>query len=152
MNSKTWYECRVNYTKIDEKSGKDKTVTEPYLFDTVSFTDAETKASKEFTSLITGEFDINAIKRTKIEEIHGYDGDGLWFKNIVYFIDVDEQSGKEKKTRSEILINADSINQSEERLKEVLKGVIVPFEQYSISQTKIIDVFPYQESKDNEQS
>ena len=41
-----WFECKVRYAKIDEKSGKEKTVTESYLVDAVSFTEAEDRIFK----------------------------------------------------------------------------------------------------------
>ncbi len=38
-----WFECKVKYTKTDDKTGKDKNVTEPYLIDAMSFTEAESR-------------------------------------------------------------------------------------------------------------
>ncbi|MEN9444354.1 MAG: hypothetical protein RIS47_1244, partial [Bacteroidota bacterium] len=35
-----WFECKVRYDRIDQKSGKSVTVTEPYLVDAITFTEA----------------------------------------------------------------------------------------------------------------
>lgn len=37
-----WFECSINYEKMQE-DGTQKKVTEPYLVDALSFTEAETR-------------------------------------------------------------------------------------------------------------
>ena len=41
-----WFECKVNYDKMLE-NGLQKKVTEPYLVDELSFTEAEDRLIKE---------------------------------------------------------------------------------------------------------
>lgn len=149
----TWFECKVKYDKIDERSGKEKTVTEPYLVDAVSFTEAEERIHRQVEEFISGEFAVSNINRTKIEEIHAYEADGWWYKCKVAFVDADEKSGKEKKTLSEILVNADNMIQACERLTECLKTVIVPYTVKMIQETALVDIFPYfddEEDKNDE--
>ena len=38
----TWFECKVKYVKIDD-DGRERKVSEVYLVDAVTFTDAETR-------------------------------------------------------------------------------------------------------------
>lgn len=146
-----WFECKVKYEKIDELSGKEKTVTEPYLVDAVSFTEAEERIHKQAEQFVSGEFAVTNINRTKIEEIHPYEADGYWYKCKVVFLDIDETSGKEKKTGAEMLLNAENMPQACERMTEQLETVIVPYRIASITETKIEDIFPYFEGEKEEE-
>ena len=42
----TWFECKVKYDKMME-NGMQKKVTEPYMVDALSFTEAEARIIKE---------------------------------------------------------------------------------------------------------
>lgn len=50
-----WFECKIRYEKIAE-NGMNKKVTEPYLVDALSFTEAESRIIEEITPFISGEF------------------------------------------------------------------------------------------------
>ncbi|MGL4332122.1 MAG: DUF4494 domain-containing protein, partial [Bacteroidales bacterium] len=63
-----WFECKIRYEKTME-NGMLKKVTEPYLVDALSFTEAEARIIKEITPFISGEFTVSDIKRAKISEI-----------------------------------------------------------------------------------
>ena len=60
-----WFECKVSYEKILE-NGMQKKVTEPYLVDALSFTEAEARITEEIRPYITGEFTIANIKRAHL--------------------------------------------------------------------------------------
>ena len=51
----TWFECKIRYEKVME-NGMNKKVTEPYLVDALSFTEAEARIIEEITPYISGEF------------------------------------------------------------------------------------------------
>lgn len=57
-----WFECKVSYMKMME-NGMQKKVTEPYLVDALSFTEAEARIIEEIRPFITGEFTVTDIKR-----------------------------------------------------------------------------------------
>ena len=50
----TWFECKIRYEKVME-NGMNKKVTEPYLVDALSFTEAEARIIEEITPFISGE-------------------------------------------------------------------------------------------------
>ena len=50
----TWFECKIRYEKTME-NGMNKKVTEPYLVDALSFTEAEARIIEEMTPFISGE-------------------------------------------------------------------------------------------------
>ena len=58
----TWFEGKIRYEKVAE-NGMNKKVTEPYLVDALSFTEAEARLIEEVTPFITGEFTVTDIKR-----------------------------------------------------------------------------------------
>ena len=45
----TWFECKIRYEKTME-NGMNKKVTEPYLVDALSFTEAEARIIDESTN------------------------------------------------------------------------------------------------------
>jgi len=61
---KQWFLCKVKYQKEDE-NGRLKSVTEPYLVDAVSFTEAETRMYEEMGERVRGEFMITGISKSK---------------------------------------------------------------------------------------
>jgi hypothetical protein len=63
-----WFECKVTYDRTGE-DGIIKKVTEPYLVDALSFTEAESRICKECQAYATGEFTVSAVKRCKITEM-----------------------------------------------------------------------------------
>ena len=102
-----WFECKIRYEKLTE-NGITKKVTEPYLVDALSFTEAESRIIEEITPFISGEFTVADIKRANYSEIFPSDAeaDDKWFKCKLYFITLDEKSGVEKKSATNILVQA----------------------------------------------
>lgn len=68
MAMHTWFECKIRYEKTME-NGMQKKVTEPYLVDALSFTEAEARIIEEMTPFITGEFTVSDIKRANYSEL-----------------------------------------------------------------------------------
>ena len=110
-----WFECKVSYEKIME-DGKQKKVTEPYLVDALSFTEAEARIIEELTPFISGEFVIKDIKRAKLSEIFFNENGDRFYKIKVYFITLDEKSGAEKKTATQMLTQASNLKEAIEVL------------------------------------
>ena len=61
MAMHTFFEVRVRYEKTME-NGTDKQVTEPYLVDALSFTEAEARIIEEMKPFISGDFKVKAVK------------------------------------------------------------------------------------------
>ena len=92
-----WFECKIRYDKMLE-TGMQKTVTEPYLVDALSFTEAEARIIEEIKPYISGEFSVSDIKRVKYTESFFNETGDRYFKARLFFITLDEKSGAEKKT------------------------------------------------------
>ena len=139
-----WFECKISYDKTLE-NGMQKKVTEPYLVDALSFTEAEARIIEELKPYISGEFTIADIKRARLSELFFFDEGDRYFRIKVYFITLDEKSGTEKKTSVTMLAQALSLEQALTVLKKGMEGTMADYEIASISETAIMDVFPYAE-------
>ena len=139
-----WFECKIQYEKIME-NGINKRVTEPYLIDALSFTEAETRIIDEMTPYISGEFTVSDIKRARYSEIFQTADESAdrWFKCKLYFITLDEKSGAEKKTASSILVQASDLRDAVHRLDEGMKGTMADYLIAAVTETPIIDIYPY---------
>ena len=137
-----WFECSINYEKMQE-NGTQKKVTEPYLVDALSFTEAETRIMEEMKPYITGEFTVKSIKRAKISELFlDKDGD-KFFKVKVSFVTLDDKSGNERKTSTYMIVQALNIESARMRIEEEMKGTLSDFVIEELKETKLMDVFPY---------
>ncbi len=136
----TWFECKVKYDKLTE-DGSQKTVTEPYLVDALSFTEAEARITEEITPFISGEFKVTAVKRTNTAEIFWKEGGDKWYKVKVNFCTIDEKTGKEKKTANYMMVQAADFKGAYDVFMEGMKGTMADFEIAQIVETMIMDVY-----------
>lgn len=146
----TWFEVKVRYEKVME-NGLQKKVTEPYLFDALSFTESEGKCVQELTPYISGEFTVSDIKRANYSEIFFSEEEAAdrYFKCKLAFITLDEKSGAEKVTTTQILVQAADLRDAVKKLDENMKGTMADYQINSVAETAIIDVFPYNPSEDH---
>jgi hypothetical protein len=144
----TWFECKVKYVKIDD-DGRERKVSEVYLVDAVSFTDAETRIIQQMETMVRGEFMVDNIKKSNIVEIYPHENGEWWYKARIGIVTIDEKAGNEKKINNYFLVAADDLKQALQRLEEGLAYVLVPYQTTSLAICNIIDVFPYFEDKVN---
>ena len=145
MKTNKYFLIKAKYIKIDEVSGKEKKVTEPYLVDAMSVTEAEARAVKELAQMVSGEFTVSNANVSNIIEVLRSDKGGYYYKCKVSFIDIDAVSGRESKTNNYMLIQAENVKQAYENLENNLNTMIVPFEIPNISKSNIVDIFEYAE-------
>ena len=145
MGMHAWFEVKIRYEKIME-NGMSKKTTEPYLFNALSFTESEGKCIQEMAPFITGEFTVSDIKRANYSEIFFSDEDAAdrWFKCKLMFITLDEKSGAEKKTATNILVQAADLRDAVKKLDEGMKGTMADYQIASVAETAIMDVYPYE--------
>ena len=160
-----YFETTVKFEKTAEE-GNVKTVTEKYLVDALSFTEAEARIIKEMQPFISGEFQVSAIKRKKYAEIVNAESiineadagvnkitgtnsnqsevADKWFECKLNFITLDEEKGVEKKTPVLMLVNANSVNSANKTLVFHMKGSMADYVIEKVAETKIIEVFRYE--------
>lgn len=141
-----WFECKVTYEKTLE-NGMQKKVTEPYLVDALSFTEAEARIIEELKPYISGEFTIADIKRAKFNELFFNESGDRYYKAKVLFITLDEKSGTEKKTAAQMLAQASDIKEAMAIVEKGMAGTMADYVIASLAETTIMDVFPYAEGE-----
>lgn len=144
----TWFECKVKYVKVDD-DGRERKVSEVYLVDAVTFTDAETRIIQNVSTMVRGEFVVDNIKKSNIVEIFPHENGEWWYKAKIGIVTIDENAGKEKKINNYFLVAADDIKQALQRLEEGLSYILVPYQTTSLAISTIVDVFPYFEDNVN---
>lgn len=135
-----WFECKVRYDKMQD-DGSVKKVNEPYLVDALTFTEAESRIIEEMKPFISGDYSISSEKKTKISEIFFNEGADRYYLVKVNFITLDENSKSEKKTLSQILVQAYDLEDAMAKFKEGMKGTMADYEISSVAETMIMDVF-----------
>lgn len=138
-----YIETKIRFEKMTE-NGTVKKVTEKYLVDAFSFTEAEARIIEEQTPYISGDFTVSAVKKSNIAEIFNTNGEfDYWYKCKLNFISIDEKTGSEKKSASYILVNAPDFDDALTYLKEGMKGTMADYEIASIVETDIMGVYPF---------
>lgn len=137
-----WYQCTVKYEKTME-NGALKKVSEPYLVDALSFTEAEKRIIEEITPFMTGIFEVSDIKKPRIAEIFEAKDDAAdrYFRLKLSFITLDEKSGKEKKSSQNVLVQAEDLRDAIRRLDESMKGSVSDYDIVAVTDTPIMDIF-----------
>lgn len=147
--SAIWYECKVKYRKTDD-TGIQKVVTEAYLVDALSYTEAEKRINEEMSAYVSEEFKITTIKVANFAEIHPFENCDRWFKSKIALVAYDEDSGKERKTNIQILLQANDVKEAFENTVQVMKNTMGDYTIPMISESSILDVFPYFSGEDND--
>lgn len=139
-----WFLGSLKYEKVME-NGKEKKVTEKYLIDALSVTEAEARLIEEMSPFISGDFSIKAVVDTKYAEVVPSDNeaDDTWFKCKLGYITLDEKTGTEKTTTTNMLVQAADLRQAVKNLDEHMKGTMADYRIESVSDSKIMDVYPY---------
>jgi Domain of unknown function (DUF4494) len=139
----TWYQSKIRFQQQDEK-GNNKTINQVYLFDAVSYTDAEARSYNYFAAELP-EFQLVGLTKMKFNEVFFIENNAeIWFKCKVQYIVFDEKTQNDKKVPFIMLLNAHDIKECYGLLIEKL-GSVQDYIISDINATKILDVIPYEE-------
>ena len=143
-----WFEVKVKYVKVGE-DGKEKKVSELYLLDSKSFTEAEARIIEELKEMIQGDFCIEAIKKSNITELVDSNdaNDDKWFKAKVAIIDADSISGREKRSNQYFLVAGSDDDKSMQNKQKAISTYVLPFDILQVVDSNIMDVFRYFEDR-----
>ena len=147
MRSRTadWFLCRIKYDKTME-DGLQKKVTEQFVVDALSFTEAECRIMEQMASYISGTFDVHEIDRCVYKEVFFADEDTAdkWYKAKLQFITIDERTAKEKKSNIYYLVNGSSLEDARKNIDDVMSDTMIDYTIAALSETPIMDVFECQ--------
>lgn len=136
-----WFETKVKYDKTMLDTGAIKSVTEPYLVDALSFTEAEARITKEMEPFVSGELTVTAVRKVRFEDVLYHEGGDRWYKVKINMITIDEKTGAEKHSASFSLVQASEFKLALDYFLEAMKSVLFDFEIVNITEMAYIDVF-----------
>ncbi|MEN8764250.1 MAG: DUF4494 domain-containing protein [Wenyingzhuangia sp.] len=142
-----WYEVKVKYSKIDDNE-RIKTFNQPYLFDALTFTEAEARATEEMGKYLSEGFKITNIKVANYSELFPNDNGDRWFKCKVSLVTLDEEKGLERRTNTYVLVQANDVKDAYEYLSEQFTDTVSDYSIPSITESPIIDIFPFFEEEE----
>ena len=132
------YQVKVKYDKLHE-NGCVKPVTDVYVVDALSFTEAEARITEYVQPYISGEFTVTDIKRVKYAEVWGNYKGYYWFEAPLEFITMDEKSDREKRTKNRMLVQADTLTEAMQAVADNMRGTMAEYEAVCIKQTPILE-------------
>lgn len=146
-----FFEIKYRYEKTTE-DGCQKKVTESYAVDALSWGEAEKRITEEMQAYVSGESDIRDIRPASYGEVFFSDNeaDDKYYKTKLAFITIDEKTEKEKRSNVVYLVQASSTAQAEKYIHGVMGKTMIGYSVLKIEETKLMDVFVYSETKDNE--
>ena len=137
-----FFEVKVQYQKMQD-DGKEKKVTEQYVVEAMSITEAEARIIEEMSPYISEALDVVAEKIAPFNEILLSDNsnDDKWFLSKVSFITIDEKTEKEKKTSQRRLVQAETSEKAMDYTKEMLSHYMSDYSIDAVKDTPTLDVF-----------
>jgi len=156
---KRFYEAVVKYDRMGE-AGTPEKVTELYVLDSVSITDAEATLIADLEAFIKGECDVTSIKLSKYSEfipenmfisavqtamntievnVDEQKANSKYFAVKISFLVIDEK-GKEKKTPYHYIVQATSVEAANKTVWLFMKDSVADYQINNIVETKVIDV------------
>lgn len=146
MKTKTsqWFECKVRYDQVQE-TGLLKKVTEQYVVEALSYTEAEAAIIKEMEPYVSGDLEITGIKPAAYRDVCFSEDSAAdrWFKAKLTFITLDEKTEKEKRYPTFFLVQATSLDNAVQNIGIAMKGTWIDYDKSSVAETKILDVFEH---------
>lgn len=140
----TWFETKVKYQKTME-DGSEKVVSEAYVVDALSFTEAESAIIDEMSVYVSGELKVSGIGKAGYGEIFfsDVDDDDKWYKAKLQFITIDEKSEKEMRSNVTYLVQAKSLARALRYIDEVMGKTMIDYDVVGLNETKLMDVFEH---------
>ena len=145
---KRYFECGIRYEKLLE-NGMRKKVTEQYIVDALSFTEAEQRMTKEMGCYINGDFEVVTEKITNYSEVVMSDNAEAdkWYKVKINVITIDDKTEKVKKAAVYYLIQAKDIDDARRMTNKFMEGSVLDWNCEAVQETKVMDVFFYEVDK-----
>ena len=143
-----FYEVKIQYQKTLE-NGKEKKVTEQYVVEALSFTEAESRIAEEMLPYTDGDLDVVSEKIAPYNEIFLSDNstDDKWFVSKVGFITLDEKTAKEKKQTFRYLVQAGTSELAMYYTKEMFSHGMSDYIIESVQDTPTLNVFLHERTE-----
>lgn len=134
-----YFEVVIKYDKMQE-NGSVKRVSEKYISDSLSCTEAEARVTEEMQPFISGDFLATSVKQTAISEVFNLGAERYYLAKVA-FITIDEKTAQEKRSISQILVGASDFKEAYDNFLDGMKGTMADFEIVSLAESPVLDVF-----------
>ena len=134
-----WYECKVTHDVMIENCVK--TLTEPYLVEALSVTEAAARITTKLDG-DGGDVTIEGVTRKRLQEVFLEAGELEYpfFLAKVALTTLDEKSGAEREQTYAYLIEAETLKDAMLRLEAEFRGAVSDWELLSLSKSPIVEV------------
>ena len=133
-----WYECKVTHDVMIEDCVK--TLTEPYLVEALSVTEAATRITAELEG--DGDGTIEGVTRKRFQEVFLEEGEWEhpFYLAKVALTTLDEKSGAEREQTFCYLIEAETLKDAMLRLEAEFRRGVSDWKLLSLSKSPIVEV------------
>ena len=134
-----YFEIKIKYTKTFE-DGRVKPVVEKLFTSTISFAEAEHRAY-----FYAGQLSLTDIELKSVRIVPFYDfirpttEYGPFYIATLEVLTLDEKTGREKKCKKKVLVQATDRGKAEEQLKEVMGSTLLDWRLIGLDETDIVD-------------
>lgn len=135
-----WIEASARLHRMME-NGQTKKVTEQYLVEALSMSEAEAIVTEKLTPFAGDNLTVSATRESNVSEIFYNEHCDKWYRVKSAFVTVDEKSGKEKKAMFHYMVQATDFQNALNNFLDGMKGIMSDYEIISIAETKILEVF-----------
>lgn len=134
----SYFNCKATYEKEVNKTGKFTKVSESYLVEAETFTEAEATTNE----LLKGRtpFTVESVGKVKLYELFLDNRSERYYKAKVGFITLDERLGIERKKYVQMLVQADDLPQALSNLEKGMADTMSDYEVSAIAETPFVDV------------
>lgn len=131
----TYFETKATYDKVVD-DGTVKRVSEVFLMDAVSFTDAEARTIDEVSPRVNGDYLVCAVKRSKVDVV--VNADAPRYYNVKYgIITVDEKTAAEKRAMVHALVGAEDFLDAVVEFQDYMKGCVADYDIVSVAESAV---------------
>ncbi len=142
--------CTAKYDGVDPVTGKEGAVTEKYLFEAENYGHAEQRAYEQLEETIGVPFYVKDVKKANFSEVF-VNENGIFHQAKVSFLSINDVTGKQKLVANNMLVNADNVKGAYDLLEDSLQGMTVDYKINSISESQIVEFFPYEPLSEKEE-
>ena len=135
-----YFEIKIKFTKTFE-DGRVKPAVEKSFTSAFCFAEAERRAFFYYAK----ELSITDVEVTSVRIVPFYDfirpttEDGPFYITTLEVLTLDEKTGREKKCKKKVLVQATDRAKAEEQLKEVMGSTLLDWRLVGLDETDIVD-------------
>lgn len=134
---KEYFKIVITHT-VSLDNGKVKKIKEVYLYDTMSFTESESKASELIEQAELKDAFIDSIKRVKYTKIEEFSDNETYFE-IDLKEEYENEKGKTTFVKQKYLVLISCVGAAEDYINKLYSETDIPIKIQSVKNAKIVE-------------